>query len=57
MSKLNGYKTYLVAAATIAYAWLSVWKGGMDASHAVDMTLAACGLAGLRHGISTSAQS
>lgn len=54
-AKLNGYKTYIVAAGTIIYALVQGWAGNMDAQTEVLTILAALGAGGIRHGISTSA--
>lgn len=54
MSKLNGFKTYIIAGVTIAYALIQAWQaGGFDQTE-LTMILAALGGASLRHGISTS---
>lgn len=52
MKFLNGYKTYLIAAAILAYALLGVGLGDMDGAKFVELILEASALAGLRHGIS-----
>lgn len=54
LSKLNGYKTYIVCAFTVAYAVVSGWNGTMTGQAEMDMILAALGAAGIRHGVSTS---
>ena len=51
---LQGKKTYIVAAVAVAYAATQLWTGTIDGSQFIDAVLAAAGLAGLRHGISTS---
>lgn len=51
---MSGYKTYLVALAMIVYAWAGVALGKTDPAHAIDLTLEALALAGLRNGITTS---
>lgn len=51
---LNGYKTYLTAAATLVVAWLSVYLGKLDTATALQMTSAALLAAFVRHGITTS---
>jgi hypothetical protein len=51
MSMLNGYKTYIVAGATILFTLVQLWTGAIDASTAIFATLGALGLSGLRHGV------
>ena len=51
LDKLSGYKTYIVAAVTIAYAITSAWQGTIDQTTAMQMILGALGLGALRHGI------
>ena len=51
LSKLDGYKTYIVAAATIIYALVQLWQGAIDQNTAVQMIAGALGLSALRHGI------
>lgn len=48
---MQGKKTYLTAAAMIAYAWLGVFLGNSDANHALEMTLQAAGLIFLRNAV------
>ncbi len=48
---LSGYKTYIVAAVTVAYALTGMFMGFLDATTAIQMILAALATAGLRHGI------
>jgi type IV secretory pathway VirB2 component (pilin) len=53
-SKIEGYKTYIVAVVTVIYALVTMWNGTMDQHTGVAMILGALGLGGLRHGITTS---
>ena len=55
LAKLNGWKTYLVCAAALIYDAAQYWNGSIDQQTAITMALGALGVAGLRHGISTSA--
>lgn len=55
MSFINGYKTYVVAAVTIAFALASYWGGTMTFDAATALALGGAGLGALRHGISTGA--
>jgi hypothetical protein len=48
---LTGKKTYIVAAATIAYAVLGYYTGNLDFNRAVEVALNAAGLAALRAGV------
>jgi hypothetical protein len=48
---LKGKKTYLVAAASIAYAWLGVYFGSVDINTAIQLTLAALGGSAIRNAI------
>lgn len=52
LSKINGSKTYIVAAVTIAFALAQLWQGAIDQNTAMEMVLGAMGLGALRHGIS-----
>lgn len=45
---LQGYKVYIVCAATLAYAAAGFWNGSMDLQNAVEFGLAALGAAGFR---------
>lgn len=49
---LSGYKTYIVAAATVFYAAVGYWDGTLNQAAAVGMVLSALGLGALRNGIS-----
>lgn len=51
---LNGWKTYIVAAAAIVYAGYGVFTGQFDANHALEIVFGAAGLGALRHGVSKS---
>lgn len=51
LTKLNGYKTYIVCAGSILYALLSVWQKQMDWNAASQMIQVALTGAGLRHGV------
>ncbi len=53
---MSGYKTYIVCAVALLYAALGFYTGNLDANAAFQVALAALGAAGLRHGISTTAQ-
>lgn len=53
---LNGYKTYIVAGVTIAYAIVHAWQAGAVDQGTIETILAALGAASLRHGISTGAK-
>jgi len=48
MNILDGKKTYLVAAATIVWAWAGVVLGQHDVSTAINLTLAAATAFGFR---------
>ena len=54
LSLVNGYKTYIVAAATVVYALIQWWSGGMSDQAAMTMILSGAGLGALRHGMSKS---
>lgn len=54
MSALNGWKTYIVAAVTIAYAGVSWWGGSLDQTGAMAMIFGALGVSALRHGVTKS---
>ena len=54
LAKLNGYKTYIVAGATVIYAVVGMWSGTLDQSTGMEMILGALGLGALRHGVSNS---
>lgn len=49
--KLDGYKTYAVAVATILYAILYYGVDQHDWGNAVSLALGASGLGALRHGV------
>ena len=49
---IDGYKTYLVAAATAVYGIAGLIIGQLDINQTVQFVLTALGLAGLRSGIS-----
>ena len=51
MSMLNGYKTYIVAAATILFTLVQYWSGAIDLNATIFAILGAAGLSGLRHGV------
>ncbi len=48
---LDGYKTYIVAAVTIAVAIFFYTQGELEAPAAIAMILGALGAGSLRHGI------
>ena len=50
---LEGYKTYLVGIATLAYALFGYFSGYQSIDEFMKLVLAALALMGLRHGIST----
>lgn len=52
---LKGKKTYIIAAASVAYAIAQYWAGNMDFDHLMTALAAAAGLSSLRHGVSTGA--
>ena len=54
MSKLNGYKTYIVAAVAVIYAVSGFFTGHLDANTAIETVLTALGAASLRHGMTTT---
>ena len=51
MNILSGYKTYIVALATLVYAGVSVWNGTMNYQTAILTVLGGLGLGALRHGV------
>ncbi len=51
--KLKGYKTYIVAGATILYAVCGFIIGKVPLDVAIPLILGALGFSGLRHGLST----
>lgn len=51
LTKLDGYKTYIVAGATILYALVQMWQGSIDQNTGIQMIAGALGLSALRHGI------
>lgn len=53
---LNGYKTYIVCLVAIIYGVSGFFTGNLDANAAIQIVLTALTGAGIRHGISTSAQ-
>ncbi len=50
--KFDGYKTYIVAGATILYAVCGVIIGKVPLDVAIPLILGALGFGGLRHGLS-----
>ena len=48
---LNGFKTYIVAFATLCYAWGGFFTGHVQSSEAVQLTSIALSAAGLRNAI------
>jgi hypothetical protein len=54
LANLQGYKTYIVCAATIAYAVIGMALGFLDANSGMQMILTALGGISLRHAISTT---
>ena len=50
----SGYKTYIVAAATIIYAVVSWWSGAMGQDAAIAMILGGAGIGALRHAVTTT---
>ena len=53
---MNGYKTYIIAVVTIAFAGVSFWSGTMTVDAAVALALGGAGLGALRHGVATGAK-
>lgn len=51
---LNGYKTYLLCAAALAYAIGGFFTGNIDPKTALDMIWTALVAASVRHGIANS---
>ncbi len=51
LAYIDNRKTYVVCAATIAYAWISFYLKMVDLNTAFQMTLAALGAAGFRSAI------
>ncbi|MDE2020616.1 MAG: hypothetical protein KGJ13_09800 [Patescibacteria group bacterium] len=51
LASLSGYKTYIVAIATVFYAAVEYWDGTLNQAAAVGMVLGALGLGALRNGI------
>lgn len=49
--KYSGYKTYVVAIATLLFAVTGVLLGKLEFKDAVELVLGALGLASLRHSI------
>lgn len=56
MQKLQGRKTYIVAAVTVLYALVVVGWGGGEWHAAAELILAGLGLAGLRDGVAKVAK-
>jgi len=52
---LTGYKTYILAALTVAYAVIGSYIGQIDGNAALQLIVTALGAAFVRHGVSTSA--
>lgn len=51
LEKFQGYKTYIIAVATVCYALGGAVAGFVPVNEAVYLILGALGLSGLRHGI------
>lgn len=51
---LQGYKTYIVGTAAIAYALLGLWGGLLDIGTASNLAVLGLGLMGVRSGITTA---
>lgn len=51
LAAISGYKTYIVAVATVFYAVVEYWDGTLTQAAAVGMVLGALGLGALRNGI------
>jgi hypothetical protein len=51
MDKLNGYKTYAIAGATLLYAIGGAVSGHLTADQAIQLVLGSGAIASLRHGI------
>lgn len=56
MNLLNGYKTYIVAAATIFFAAAQYWNGATNETSMILTILGALGLGAVRHAISTTGE-
>ena len=53
LAKLNGYKTYIVAGASVVFDLVQFWDGKMDAQTLAMAVFAALGLSAARHGMTT----
>lgn len=53
LSKLDGYKTYIVAGASVIFDLVQFWDGQMDAQTLAMAVFAALGLSAARHGMTT----
>jgi hypothetical protein len=51
MEVIDGWKTYILAAATVAYALGGMYLGHLDPNEAIPLILGALGLGALRHGV------
>lgn len=51
---LSGYKTYIIAIATLAYAWGGMFIGKVDMQSAIDLSVMALGFSALRSGVKNS---
>ena len=51
-SKVDGYKTYIIAAGVIIFALTQLWAGAVSPQEAFEMAMAALGFSALRHGVS-----
>jgi hypothetical protein len=56
MTALNGYKTYIVAGATIFFAVAQYWNGASSETSMILTILGALGLSAVRHAISTTGE-
>lgn len=51
MDKFNGYKTYFVVAAMVAFAIAGLYLGRLDGNQAIGLIMEAAAIAGLRHAV------
>jgi hypothetical protein len=55
VKRMEGFKTYLAAAATVITAWAAFAKGSIDLASAFQATITAVLAATVRHGVTTEA--
>ena len=56
VSKMSGWKTYLVAAAAIVAAWAGFFNDALTLTQAIEATFGAIMAATVRHGVTTEAK-